>query len=876
MAGRRPFRASDAEGPAALLPLVFSRPKEAAAAARALLATDPSPYDASLAYQAIGLVERDFGDLAAAIRHLRQAVSLGRRSGVADREADAMAALGVALINAGRTQSGLSALKAAVTRACGLTAARIQFRRAGALRLLGRHGEALAELRRALPVLRRARDTIWLARALTLRALMLLAIGQARRAERDLEVAAQMFATTGQEHDSVVALHNRGLVSFCMGDLPAALVHFDEAEQRYGELGTVMPELSVDRCALLLAAGLPREALTEADEAIGHLQRQRGRAIRRAELLLTAAHAALAAGDVEVAEARARAAARLFSAQRRDWWSAHCALLLLQIRFHHGTVTVGLMNEAARVAARLTELGAPQSAQAHLLAGRVAGVLHRRADTDRHLAAAAHLRHQGPALSRAGGWLAEALRAEAAGQPRRTLGACRRGLHYLDEHRETLGAPELRAFATAHGAELASIALRVSLASGRPRSLLAWAERWRATALAATPLRPPTDPAMQAGLTRLRELAGRLDSARSRGAPAADLLRDQRRIEREIRARARHLRGTGSSPERPLDVVLLQRELAGARLIEIVAVDGDLHVLLCRATGVHRFRAGSITEAAIEVEYARAALRRLAFPGAASTGAMSALLDCGSRLERLLLGPAADQLDDMPAVVVPPASLHGVPWPILPVLHDRVLNVAPSARAWLRARQASPSESDRVVLVRGPGLRTNGAEVTTLAAIHDRATVLDRGQATASRVLDALDGSRLAHLAAHGTFRADSPLFSSLRLADGPLTVHDFQRLRRAPYRLILPSCESGRLMPAGADELLGLATALLPLGTAGVVASVVAVNDEACVPLMIGLHSGLQLGMSLAEALRSARHHLPSDPLLQATGLSFVAVGAG
>jgi hypothetical protein len=65
-------------------------------------------------------------------------------------------------------------------------------------------------------------------------------------------------------------------------------------------------------------------------------------------------------------------------------------------------------------------------------------------------------------------------------------------------------------------------------------------------------------------------------------------------------------------------------------------------------------------------------------------------------------------------------------------------------------------------------------------------------------------------------------MFSSLRLADGPLIVHDFDRLRRAPHRLILPACDSGRLAPAGADELLGLATALLPLGTVAMVASVV------------------------------------------------------
>jgi len=144
--------------------------------------------------------------------------------------------------------------------------------------------------------------------------------------------------------------------------------------------------------------------------------------------------------------------------------------------------------------------------------------------------------------------------------------------------------------------------------------------------------------------------------------------------------------------------------------------------------------------------------------------------------------------------------------------------------------------------------------------------VLEGGAATASAVLEAIDGARLAHLAAHGTFRADGPLFSSLHLADGPLTVYDLERLRRAPYRLVLSSCDSAQMAAVGADELLGLATALLHLGTAGIVASVVPVNDETAVPVMVRLHAGLSHGLTLAEALCQAR----------GDDVSFIAIGAG
>jgi CHAT domain-containing protein len=91
----------------------------------------------------------------------------------------------------------------------------------------------------------------------------------------------------------------------------------------------------------------------------------------------------------------------------------------------------------------------------------------------------------------------------------------------------------------------------------------------------------------------------------------------------------------------------------------------------------------------------------------------------------------------------------------------------------------------------------------------------------------------------------------------------------------VLSSCDSGVAAPAGADEVLGLASSLIPLGTAGIVASVVPVNDAVVVPLMIALHRELRVGASLAEALRDARRRLESDPVAAATGWSFICLGS-
>ena len=223
-----------------------------------------------------------------------------------------------------------------------------------------------------------------------------------------------------------------------------------------------------------------------------------------------------------------------------------------------------------------------------------------------------------------------------------------------------------------------------------------------------------------------------------------------------------------------------------------------------------------------------------------------------------------------------PGRLHTIPWGILPALGGRAFSVAPSAGAWMRANAAPPPVRRRVTLARGPGLLTDGAEVPLVAQLYDEVTVLSDGEATARRVLSALDGAWLAHIAAHGRFRADSPLFSSLRMHDGPLTVYDFEQLGRAPYRLVLSSCDSGVLAPVGADELLGLVSSLLPLGTAGIIAGVVPLNDQAVVPLMVTLHRYLRMGQTLAESMHSVRQDTDGDLIQRATAMSLLALGAG
>ncbi len=860
-----------------LVALASSRPWVALTRARAVLAGRPDPHDASVAHQAAGIVLRDYGDVEAGVRELRQALHQARRTGSAEREAEVLAGLGVALVFAGRTAAGLAAFEAAVQRSSGVLAARVRYRRAIVLHALGRFPAALEDARHAVVVLRRAGDLLWTARALNVRASIYLRLGSTSRADADYVSAARLYSTIGQELEALDPVGNRALTAFASGDLPVALARLDAAAVSFQRLKVPATWLRTERCAMLLAAGLARDALAEAEGALREIEEIRGRFTEKAELLLMAATCALAATQPQAALDWAQAAHRMYRSQRSTWRQAHAARVLVQARYEAGPVSVPLLRAANRSAARLDSLGSSDAAQAHLLAGRMALALGRRDDAERHLAALARTRRRGPALSRVSGWLGEALRAEAAGRPSRMLAACRRGLDVLDEYRLALGASELRAQATVHGAELAGLALRHATQARRPRLLLTWSERWRATAYAVPPVRPSADAELNAHLAALRTVTRGLDQARSQDLPSASLQKERQRLETEVRASALRAQGNGPWTRAPFSPAGLLDELGAAQLIEIGDVDGELYVLTCGSGRIRQFAAGQASDAMKAANFARFALRRLASsrPGDDPASALAILGTTGPALQQALLGPAVSHLGDGPVIIVPPGRLQPIPWALLPALKDRVISVAPSASAWMRAHQAPAPQHRHVVLARGPGLATGGAEVPLVARLYDDVTVLEDAAATADKVLSTMDGAWLAHVAAHGIFRADSPLFSSLRMHDGPLTVYDFERLHRAPYRLVLSSCEGGVLAPAGANELLGLVSSLLPLGTAGILASIVPLNDEAVVPLMVDLHRHLRAGQSLAESSYHVRHDLTDDPVQHATAMSLVSLGA-
>ena len=782
------------------------------------------------------------------------------------------ATLGAALVMAGRSREGLDQLDAAAANAHGELLAKIRLRRGHVLYLVGRCDEALTDLHRALGVVRRSGDLLWQARILNNRSLVHLAVGALARADADAALAQSLFDELGQGLESVQACHNQAIVASRRGELPTALRLLDLAENRYRKLGVSEPDLVVDRGQVLLAAGLATDA---AEAAVAALAESALQPVKRAELLCFAARAALAAAEPERAEALAQDAIRLFRAQQRPAWEARARLLSYQARYLCNDRSERLLAGLLALAPRLARLNVEEGCLAYLLAGRLAQHRGDNGIAVANFAMAATTRRAGSPLTRATGWLAVAMQAAASGSTAGgLLRACGRGLDALDEHRLVFGAAELRAIATSHGRDLATLAIDAAAGSGSPKLMLQWAERWRATSLAEPSIRAHGDPELQEQLAALRHTSRRLEEMDSEDA-ATSVVRHQRDLhEAAVWRRRLRVSGEFAVPSR-LDIDEVSASLGESRLVSLVEARGALHSLTVLNGRVRKHEIGPLAEALREVRFARFALRRAAH---ARSAAMPGLAD---RLQRALLGPAARLLDGGPVVIVPPAVLHQAPWGLLPVLQEAALSVSPSVALWLRARAAAakPPSDHRVCLVLGPGLEKGRSEISSLAALHRAATVLgvDLGAdpATIDRVLASMNGAWLAHIAAHGHFRADSPLFSSLRLDEGPLFVHDLDRLSSPPLRVVLSACDSGVSTPVGADDLLGLVSGLLGAGSAGVLASVVPVNDEAAVPFMVTVHRGLVSGKPMPEAALEGRRAAAGDALAVATAASFSVWGA-
>lgn len=236
-----------------------------------------------------------------------------------------------------------------------------------------------------------------------------------------------------------------------------------------------------------------------------------------------------------------------------------------------------------------------------------------------------------------------------------------------------------------------------------------------------------------------------------------------------------------------------------------------------------------------------------------------------------------------PLVIVPHGLLHQAPFHAFydgarHLVERFDLSYAPSTTIWHMCQQRPLRTTDQPLIMGAPDANIPAVEreVQSVAHHFPAARVYVGAQATRAALLRAAGTAGLLHLACHGLFRADNPLFSALKLADGWLNAAELAQLDLRGAQVVFSACESGRSRVLGGDELIGLARAALSAGASTLLVSQWLVHDDTGARLMGVWYEKLLGGQTPSAALRLAQLTIKRTQPHPYYWAAFVAMGRG
>jgi CHAT domain-containing protein/predicted negative regulator of RcsB-dependent stress response len=229
-------------------------------------------------------------------------------------------------------------------------------------------------------------------------------------------------------------------------------------------------------------------------------------------------------------------------------------------------------------------------------------------------------------------------------------------------------------------------------------------------------------------------------------------------------------------------------------------------------------------------------------------------------LYRLMVAPIRHYLDCKRLIFVPHGALHQLPFHALfdgerYLLEEYSVSYAPSAGvyAMCRNRRVEPRQRSLVLGVVGEEIPAVRDEVEAVADTLGDVDLLLNLEATAARLRELGPKSRFLHIATHGRFRRDNPMFSAIELGDSRLTLFDLYQLRLGCELVTLSGCGTGLGTIESGDELIGLTRGLLHAGAHSALVTLWDVHDRSTAELMIRFYEQLLANISPADALRLA-----------------------
>lgn len=242
------------------------------------------------------------------------------------------------------------------------------------------------------------------------------------------------------------------------------------------------------------------------------------------------------------------------------------------------------------------------------------------------------------------------------------------------------------------------------------------------------------------------------------------------------------------------------------------------------------------------------------------------------RLYDEVFAPLENNVAGKRVIIVPHGVLHYLPFHALydgtNYLIDRLeISYAPSAGVLklCRARSSQQQEAgpanavDRAHDMVALGVPDDAAphiedEIRMVSAIFPNSVKLIDKDATCANLHHFAPGARFLHLASHGFFRRDNPMFSFLKLADCRLNFYSLVDLKLRAEMVTLSACQTGvnALLPG--DELHGLMRGFLYAGAPALAVSLWKVADRSTAELMTHMYLNIRAGQPKRTALRNAQ----------------------
>lgn len=230
-------------------------------------------------------------------------------------------------------------------------------------------------------------------------------------------------------------------------------------------------------------------------------------------------------------------------------------------------------------------------------------------------------------------------------------------------------------------------------------------------------------------------------------------------------------------------------------------------------------------------------------------------------LYTLLIAPIREQLTAEHLIIVPHAFLHYLPFHALSdgeryLIDDFSISYAPSSSifAVCQEKPAPTGAGETLVLAvpdaRAPYIEEEGRFV---ASAMGNARLFMGADATEEQLRIHGPGSRFIHIATHGYFRQDNPMFSSIRLGNSLLSLFDFYQFHFDAELVTLSGCGTGMNVVIGGDELIGLVRGLLYAGAQTLMVSLWEVHDQSTAEFMRDFYEGYRNSANKANALRNA-----------------------